>query len=115
MKQILISRHGGPEVLQVVEKPDPQPRRKEAIIEVKAAGINFADILARRGLYLDAPPPPCVVGYEVSGTVLATGDDVDPALQGRDVVAMTRFGGYSDRIAVQADHLIPKPESISFS
>ncbi len=59
-----------------------------------AAGINFADILARQGLYPDAPPLPLVVGYEVSGTVRAVGTGVEESLVGQDVLALTRFGGY---------------------
>src|SRR5690606_31613277 len=73
MKQIVISRHGGPEVLRVVEGSDPIPGRGELRIRVRATGVNFADVMARIGLYPDAPPPPCVVGYEVAGVVDAVG------------------------------------------
>src|SRR3974390_3631274 len=73
MRQIYITGHGGPEKLQVRESPDPEARENELRIRVKASGINFADILARQGLYPDAPKVPCVVGYEVSGSVDAAG------------------------------------------
>ncbi|HEU0302436.1 MAG TPA: hypothetical protein VFR37_23455, partial [Longimicrobium sp.] len=69
MRQVWITRRGGPEVLQVREAPDPRPAEGEIRIRVAAAGINFADVLARMGLYPDAPPLPTVVGYEVAGTV----------------------------------------------
>ena len=69
MKQIFIVGHGGPDKLQLRESPDPRPARGEIRIRVKASGVNFADILARQGLYPDAPELPCVIGYEVSGTV----------------------------------------------
>jgi synaptic vesicle membrane protein VAT-1 len=69
MKQVWIIATGGPENLQLGEAPDLQPQARELRIRVRASGINFADILARKGLHPDAPKPPAVVGYEVSGTV----------------------------------------------
>ena len=67
MRAVVITKHGGPEVLAVQERPDPVLRPGEVRIDVAAAGINFADVMARMGLYPDAPKPPCVVGYEVAG------------------------------------------------
>src|SRR6516162_2905421 len=64
MRAVVITKHGGPEVLQVEERPDPPVGPGEVRIGVKAAGINFADTLARTGLYPDSPKVPCVVGYE---------------------------------------------------
>ena len=95
------------------ESPDLHPARGEIRIRVKASGVNFADILARQGLYPDAPKLPCVIGYEVSGTVDATGPGVDPSLIGRDVFAMTRFGGYSDVVIVPEKQAFAKPASLS--
>jgi len=69
MKQIVITKYGDTDVLKVKEKKDPEPSAGEVLIKVKAIGVNFADILARKGLYPDAPKPPCVVGYEVSGII----------------------------------------------
>ncbi len=114
MRQIFITRSGGPEALKVLERPDPAPSRGEVLIRVKAAGINFADILARQGLYPDAPKLPCVVGYEVAGLVEAVGVDVDKNLVGKHALAMTRFGGYSEAIVVPAAQIFEKPESLSF-
>jgi NADPH:quinone reductase-like Zn-dependent oxidoreductase len=69
------------------------------LIDVRAAGINFADLMARLGFYPDAPKPPCVVGYEVAGTVAAVGDGVTNGMSvGDRVVAPTRFGGYAERV-----------------
>jgi NADPH:quinone reductase-like Zn-dependent oxidoreductase len=62
MRAVVITRHGAPEVLKVEERPDPQAGPGEVRIAVKAAGINFADLMARSGVYPDAPSPPCVVG-----------------------------------------------------
>ena len=73
MRQVVITGHGGPEKLQMRESADPSPARGEVRVRVAATGINFADILARKGLYPDAPKPPCVVGYEFSGSVDAVG------------------------------------------
>ncbi|MFH8253244.1 medium chain dehydrogenase/reductase family protein [Microbacterium sp. B2969] len=113
MLQAFIVGHGGPEKLQLREGPDPQPAPGEARIRVRASGINFADILARQGLYPDAPKPPVVVGYEVSGSVDAIGSGVDPALLGTDVIGLTRFGGYADVISIPLGQLFPKPSGLS--
>ncbi len=96
MKQVWIPKIGEPEVLEVREAPDPELKAGEVRVRVEASGINFADILARMGLYPDAPKLPAVVGYEVAGVVDATGEGVDGLRNGDRVVAMTRFGGYSD-------------------
>lgn len=80
--------------------PDPLPGAGEIRIAVSAAGVNFADVLARLGLYPDAPKPPVVVGYEVSGVVDACGPGATAHRVGDRVVALTRFGGYADRVVV---------------
>ena len=113
MKQMFIVGHGGPEKLQLRESPDPSPARGEIRIRVKASGVNFADILARQGLYPDSPRIPCVVGYEVSGTADTVGSGVDQSWVGRDVFALTRFGGYSDVVVVPEKQLFAKPASLS--
>jgi NADPH:quinone reductase-like Zn-dependent oxidoreductase len=81
---------------------------------VKAAGINFADLLARLGLYPDAPKPPCVVGYEVAGEVESLGDGVDGMSVGDRVLAPTKFGGYAELVLAPATDVIPLPEGWSF-
>ena len=113
MKQMFIVGHGGQEKLQLRESPDPSPAGGEIRIRVKASGVNFADILARRGLYPDSPRIPCVVGYEVSGTADTVGSGVDQSWVGRDVFALTRFGGYSDVVVVPEKQLFAKPASLS--
>jgi synaptic vesicle membrane protein VAT-1 len=114
LKQIVTSGNGGVDVLRVEERPDLTPKTGQVLIRVKAAGLNFADILARQGLYPDGPSKPCVMGYEVSGVVEAVGPEVDPALIGKPVVAMTRFGGQSEMVVVEASQIFAKPESLSF-
>jgi NADPH:quinone reductase-like Zn-dependent oxidoreductase len=102
MRQVVIVRHGAPDVLQVREAPDLAAGRGDIRIAVRAAGVNFADVLARLGLYPDAPKPPVVVGYEVSGIVDAVGPDVIDHHVGDHVLALTRFGGYADQVVVPA-------------
>jgi NADPH:quinone reductase-like Zn-dependent oxidoreductase len=113
MREIVITRHGGPEVLEERERPTPDPGPGEVRIRVKAAGVNFADILARMGLYPDAPPPPMVVGYEVSGYVDAVGPGPSRHEIGRRVLAVTRFGGYADHVIAPADFVWPAPANLS--
>ena len=112
MKQIVITDHGGPEKLKIQESPDPTPGDGALRIRVKASGINFADILARQGLYPDSPKIPCVVGYEVSGTVDGVGQGVNQSWVGKDVFALTRFGGYSDVVIVPVGQVFECPASL---
>jgi NADPH:quinone reductase-like Zn-dependent oxidoreductase len=110
----VITKHGPPSVLRVQEQPDPQLGPDEVRIDVAASGINFADVLARIGLYPDAPKPPCVIGYEVAGTVLEVGADVNGPSPGHRVLAGTKFGGYASQVVVPAADVTPLPESLSF-
>lgn len=114
MKQVWIIATGGPEKLQLREAPDPQPQAGELRIRVRASGINFADILARRGLYPDAPKLPAVVGYEVSGTVDAVGPQVETAWVGKGAFALTHFRGYADTVVVPRIQTFEKPAALSF-
>jgi len=109
MRQIWIPKAGPPEVLELREAPDPEPRPGELRIRVEASGINFADIMGRLGIYPDLPPMPVVVGYEVAGRVDAAGEGADPGWRGKDVLAMTRFGGYSDVVCVPAAQVRERP------
>src|SRR5437870_9474567 len=102
MRSVVTTRSGGVDALKVEERPDPQPAKGQVVIRVKAAGLNFADILARQGLYPDGPKKPCVMGYEVAGVVEGVGDQVDQAVVGKAVVAMTRFGGQSELVVVNS-------------
>jgi len=113
MRQIWISKTGAPEVLIVKEAPDPQPSAGEMRIRVEASGVNFADVMGRLGLYPDLPPIPVAPGYEVGGRVDAVGDGVDISWVGRDVFAMTRFGGYADVVCVPKAQVFPRPEGMS--
>jgi len=114
MRQIWIPKTGEPEVLEVREAPDPEPLPGEVRVRVHASGINFADILARMGLYPDAPPLPAVVGYEVAGVVDGMGDGVTGFSDGDRVLVFTRFGGYSDVVCAPAGFVVPIPDGLDF-
>lgn len=96
------------------ERPDPQVGPGQVRISVRAAGINFADTLARVGLYPDAPRPPCVLGYEVAGEVESVGQGVEGFSAGDRVMAGTRFGGQASMVTVDAAQALPLPERLSF-
>ena len=113
MRQAVITRHGPPEVFEIREGPDPAPAPGLVRIRVRAAGVNFSDILSRLGLYPDAPRPPFVVGYEVAGRVDGVGAGVVGIADGDRVVALTRFGGYSDVVVVPASHCFRVPVELS--
>jgi NADPH:quinone reductase-like Zn-dependent oxidoreductase len=114
VRQIWITKAGAPEVLQVREAPDPDVGAGDVRVRVRAAGVNFADLMARLGIYPDAPPLPCVVGYEVSGVVDAVGAAVRDIAVGDRVFAMPKFGGYTDTLVVPALQAFRIPESMSF-
>jgi NADPH:quinone reductase-like Zn-dependent oxidoreductase len=106
MRAVVLTGTGDFAMLQVQERPDPVPRSDEVIVEVRAAGVNFAELMARQGLYDDAPKLPAVLGYEVAGVVRGTD---------RRVMAGTRFGGQAELVAVREADLIDIPERLSFS
>src|SRR4051812_41443246 len=110
MRAIVTTAAGDVRVMRVEERPDPQPKAGQVVVRVKAAGLNFADILARQGLYPDGPPKPCIMGYEVAGSIEKVGADVDASMIGRSVMAMTRFGGQAELVTVPASQIFPKPD-----
>jgi NADPH:quinone reductase-like Zn-dependent oxidoreductase len=114
MRAVEIPRYGPPSVLHVIERADPSPAPGEVMVDVAACGVNFADTMARVGLYADAPKPPMVVGYEVAGTISAVGDGVDASRVGERVMAGTMFGGYASRVAVPAADAVPLADRLSF-
>jgi NADPH:quinone reductase-like Zn-dependent oxidoreductase len=111
---VVQTKNGGPEVLEVQERPDPPVGPGEVRVAVKAAGINFADTMARVGLYPDAPKPPCVVGYEVAGEIESVGAGVTEHKVGDRVVAGCRFGGHAELVTVPEDQALPLDDRFSF-
>jgi len=115
MRAVVITKNGGPEVLKVEERPDPEVKPGQIRVAVKASGINFADLMARSGVYPDAPKPPSVVGYEVAGEVESVGEGVQGYSVGDRVAAGTRFGGYAELVSADVDGQVLKlPDSLSF-
>lgn len=114
MRAIWITRHGGPEVLEVREAPDPEPGHGEVRIRVRAAGLNFAEVMARQGLYPDAPKPPCVVGYEAAGVIDALGPGATGRAVGDRVAVLTRFGGHADTVCAPVQNTFPLPDDMGF-
>ena len=109
MRQVCIPHYGPPEVLCLQEVPDSPLPANAVRVAVQAIGVNFADIMARQGLYPDCPRPPVVVGYEVAGTLEAVGSEVADLLPGQAVMALTRFGGYAEQVVVPAEQVFPLP------
>ena len=111
MRRVWISKAGPPEVLEVREEPDPEPKDGEVRIRVEACGINFADLMARTGLYPDAPKIPCVIGYEVSGVVDRGAGSFK---EGDRVMGMPYFGGYTDTLCLPPAQVFKLPEKMTF-
>jgi len=114
MRQVVITRRGPPEVLEVREAPDPVVQPGTVRIRVHAAGINFSDLLARQGLYPDAPKIPCTVGYEVAGVIDAVGSGVTSFGAGDRVIGSPKFGGQSELVVVPSGAVFPLPERWTF-
>jgi NADPH:quinone reductase-like Zn-dependent oxidoreductase len=113
MRQVWITKKGPPEVLVVRETPEPRPGPGTVRVRVQAAGVNFADLMMRLGLYPGAPRLPAVPGYEVAGTIDAVGSGVPEARLGEEVVALCDFGGYSELVCVPAEMAMPRPAGSS--
>ncbi len=119
MKAVQFSRFGGPEVLEIVEQPTPQPGPGEVLVRVRAAGVNYFETLMRRNLYAVTPELPMAPGVEVAGEIEAVGEGVDAVLRGARV-AVPMFavgrpsGGYAEYLAVDAASVVPLPDGLPF-
>ncbi len=113
MKQVVVTRFGGPEVLEVLEVAVPEPGSGEVRIRVAAAGVNYADIMQRDGLYPNGPKPPYGAGFEVAGVVDALGPNA-AGWKGGDAVMAFCQNGYSEYVTAPAVTLLPKPAELSF-
>jgi NADPH2:quinone reductase len=104
MKAVVVTRAGGPEVLEVRDVPDPQPKAGEVMVCVEAVGINFADTMSTRGSYSGTPPPPFISGREFAGVVESTGERV---------MGYTQYGAAAEKIAINPKFLWPQPKGWS--
>ena len=100
MRAVVLTRYGGPDVLKIVDVPVPVPRAGEVRVKVRAIGINFAEVLSRRGLYGWAPRLPYILGMEAFGTIEETGEKV---------IVGTQFGTYAEYICVPRIARCPRP------
>ncbi|HEX6761141.1 MAG TPA: medium chain dehydrogenase/reductase family protein [Propionibacteriaceae bacterium] len=114
MKAVVLTRTGGPEVMEVQEWPEPAVGEGEVRIAVRAAGLNFADTMARVGFYPATPKRPCVLGYEIAGEVETVGAGVSGFVVGQRVMAGTQFGGQAELATAQARDVMPMPDNLSF-
>jgi synaptic vesicle membrane protein VAT-1 len=120
MRAMVVGRYGAPEVFEAREIPDPQPKAGEALVRVKAVGVNFADLLQRMGLYPGTPKPPFVPGIEIAGVVerVAEGDGRagpgDALKRGDAVTAFTHFQAYAEWVSVPARHAYRLPQGMTF-
>lgn len=112
-RAVEISRFGGPDVLRVVEREPEQLAPDSVRISVAAAGVNFADIQMRMGLYPEAPRPPFVPGYEVAGVVAEVGSRVSTFRVGDRVLSLCRFGGYASEVVLPASFIRKTPSSLT--
>lgn len=115
MRALVITQSGPPDVLSVEERPDPEPGAGEVRVAVRAAGLNFADLLARVGLYADAPKPPCIVGYEFAGDVDRVGAGVDGVAPGDRVIGWARFGSQAELVVTAARNVMPLPAGWTYA
>ena len=114
MRKIVYTRAGGVETIEIVEDSAPVPKSGQVCVRIHRAGINFAELMMRQGLYGSSPDFPFTPGYEASGVVIGVGDQVDTLKEGDRVLAMTGFGGYSEKVCLEAKRVIPIPDSVSF-
>jgi NADPH:quinone reductase-like Zn-dependent oxidoreductase len=110
--RIVVTAFGGPEVLEYIQEDLPEPRRAEVRVKILAAGIAYANVLMRRGLYPGTPHPPYTPGYDLVGEIDALGQDVTQFALGQRVGALTIRGAYSQFAIVPEELLVPVPESL---
>jgi NADPH2:quinone reductase len=113
MKAIQVSQTGGPEVLKLVELPIPEPKPNEALVQIKAAGVNFIDVYFREGRY--PAPLPFISGQEAAGVVASIGPDVKNVKVGDRVAYTGALGSYAEYAAVPADRLVKIPDELDFA
>ncbi|MGA7935582.1 MAG: zinc-binding dehydrogenase [Kovacikia sp.] len=115
MKAVVLEKVGGLEVLKVSDLPAPQPEANQVLVRIHYAGVNYADILARQGLYNWANKLPYILGLESSGVVEAIGPQVSRFKVGDRVVIGSKNGNYAELIVQPEDHLLPAPELLNFA
>lgn len=113
MRAIEVAALGGTDQLELVNLPDPTPGPGEILIDIEACGLNYADVMMRRGLYVGGPPPRFIPGLEVAGTVSAVGDSVTKVVPGQKVMALVSHGGYAEKVVAPSTSVMARPEGMS--
>jgi NADPH2:quinone reductase len=114
MKAIKVEEFGEPEVLQLGEVEKPSPDEGEVLVEVKSAGVNYADTMRRRNQYVERQELPFTPGSEIAGTVAEVGESVEGVNTGDRIVTLLGTGGYAEYVVAPARNLIPLPEGMDF-
>ena len=114
MRRIVYTKKGGLDSIEIIEEKSPTPSSNEVLIEVHRAGINFADLMMRQGLYGAAPKFPFTPGYEIAGEIIDLGKDVSNFSKGDRVVSLCGFGGYSEKVSVPVERTFLLPDDVSF-
>ena len=114
MKKVVYTKIGGPDTIEIIDEELGRPEENQVKVRVYRAGINFADLMMRQGLYGSNPDFPFTPGYEVSGIITEIGDNVENLKIGDRVIAMTGFGGYAEEVIVGSNRIIPIPNNMSF-
>jgi len=116
MKAIVLTKTGSPDkAFEIRELPVPIICENDVLVKVAFSGLNFADVMARKGMYKAAPPLPSVLGYDVSGTIEAIGKNVTNVAPGDKVFAITRFGGYAQYAVCNAMAVAKIPANIDMA
>lgn len=114
MHAVYLRKSGPPESLKLEECATPAVGPHDVLIQVRAAGVNFTDVLSRQGLNPEAPKPPYILGHETAGDIIGVGENVAGLREGQRVLAFHANGGYAEKVAVPAGQVFPIPESIPY-
>ncbi|WP_281541158.1 zinc-binding dehydrogenase [Maribacter aestuarii] len=112
MKAVYLQKYGSADTaFEIREADKPRPKPNQVLVKVESFGLNFADVMARLGLYKAAPALPAILGYDVVGKVVAIGSEVNNIRLGQRVTALTRFGGYAEYAVAESEVVFPVPET----
>src|SRR3546814_2838550 len=112
MRAVLMRAFGAPETVEIAELPNPEPGPGELIVEMRAAGVNYPDLLVVEGRYQRKPPLPFIPGKEMAGTVIDIGDDVTSFVPGDRVMVQVEYGAFAERVAARPEQCLELPDEM---